>query len=152
VNDPEPRPELRALHISDHPARWRALGFAVDAHGVARVGGIDVHLGASGHGITGWEIAGISPADLDGLPSPARGAAATGAPEHPNRAIAIDHVVIVTPDFDRTSRALEEAGMSLRRIRDAGGFRQGFRRLGPAILELVEDQTPADRNRPAAFW
>jgi hypothetical protein len=38
----------------------------------------------------------------------------------------------------------------LRRIRDAGGFRQGFRRLGPAILELVETvDAPAG---PARFW
>jgi hypothetical protein len=41
--------------------------------------------------------------------------------------------------------------MPLRRIRDAGGFRQGFRRLGPAILELVE-ATDADPAGPARFW
>jgi hypothetical protein len=40
--------------------------------------------------------------------------------------------------------------MPLRRVRDAGAFRQGFRRLGPAILELVEaaDAPPG----PARFW
>ena len=47
--------------------------------------------------------------------------------------------------------------MPLRRIRDAGGFRQGFRRLGPAILELVEAlgapdavDAPAGRGAPDA--
>jgi hypothetical protein len=41
--------------------------------------------------------------------------------------------------------------MELRRIRHApGGFRQGFRRLGPAILELVE--TPEAPDGPARFW
>jgi fermentation-respiration switch protein FrsA (DUF1100 family) len=30
---------------------------------------------------------------------------------HPNGALALDHVVILTPDFDRTAQALAEAGM-----------------------------------------
>ena len=59
-------------------------------------------------------------------------------------------VVIVTPDFDRTAAALDAAGMPFRRVRDAGGFRQGFRRLGPAILELVESQQMPPG--PARFW
>jgi hypothetical protein len=72
------------------------------------------------------------------------------AADHPNGAVAIDQVVVLTPDFDRTAAALEQAGMPLRRVGDAGSFRQGFRRLGPAILELVEavDQPPG----PARFW
>ena len=41
--------------------------------------------------------------------------------------------------------------MPLRRIREtSGGVRQGFRRLGPAILELVEARDPDDG--PARFW
>ena len=51
----------------------------------------------------------------------------------------------LTSDFDRTAAALDAAGLALRRIRDAGGFRQGFRRLGPAILELVEGQPDDSR-------
>jgi hypothetical protein len=64
--------------------------------------------------------------------------------------VAVDHVVVFSPDFDRTVNALEAVGVSLSRIRDGGGFRQGFRRLGPAILELVEakDAPPG----PARFW
>jgi hypothetical protein len=38
----------------------------------------------------------------------------------------------------------------LKRVRDAGGFRQGFRRLGPAILEIVE--APGMPAGPARFW
>ena len=60
-------------------------------------------------------------------------------------------MVVVTPDFDRTAAALETAGLGLRRVRDAGGFRQGFRRLGPTILELVEN-TRGDPRAPASFW
>jgi hypothetical protein len=64
--------------------------------------------------------------------------------------VGIDHVVVTTPEFDRTAAALSEVGMELRRVRDAGTFRQGFRRLGPAILELVE--VPAAPPGPARFW
>jgi hypothetical protein len=147
--------ELRALHIADPPERWRALGFEVNARGIARVGGIDVHLGGTGDGITGWEISGIEPTEsLDGLAT-AAGATGMQSPqpaEHPNRATAIDHVVITTPDLDRTARALQRAGIPLSRIANvrSATIRQGFRRLGPAILELVEN--PTGPSGPAAFW
>jgi hypothetical protein len=68
----------------------------------------------------------------------------------------LDHVVVTTPDFERTAAALKDAGIPLRRVRDvggglaAGGFRQGFRRLGPAILEVVE--APKVPAGPARFW
>lgn len=69
--------------------------------------------------------------------------------EHPNGARALDHVVITVPDFDATARALEDAGLPFRRIRRAGpDRRQGFRRLGPAIMEVVE----APRTPAPAFW
>ena len=44
----------------------------------------------------------------------------------------------MTPDFDRTVAALDARGLALRRTRQAGDRRQGFRRLGPAIMEIVE--------------
>ncbi len=36
-------------------------------------------------------------------------------------------------------------------FREAGSFRQGFRRIGPAILELVE-VVGEDPDGPARFW
>ena len=87
--------------------------------------------------------------EIDGLATiaapPSRAAVA-----HANGAIGIDHVVIASPDFDRTAAALERTGLALRRIRDAGGFRQGFRRIGPAILELVE--AAGAPPGPSRFW
>jgi hypothetical protein len=150
------RPELAALHIADPPERWRALGFNVDERDLAHIGGIEVHLGGPGDGITEWEISGIETvASLDGLPTTkaTNGSAANSPPaEHPNRATAIDHVVITTPEFDRTAQALERAGIPLSRIANvrSATIRQGFRRLGPAILELVEN--PTGPSGPAAFW
>jgi hypothetical protein len=141
-------PTLTALHLADPPERWEALGFEVqDGH--VDLGGVRLHLGGAGRGITAWTISGVD-TDVDGLASAASSGPQQAIP-HPNRAIGIDHVVVVSPDFDRTASALESNGMPLRRIRDAGGFRQGFRRLGPAILELVETRD-SDAEQPARFW
>jgi hypothetical protein len=152
------RPVLVELALADPPALWEALGFRVEADSTIALGGVRLALGAPGEGIVAWTLSGI-PAGvsvIDGLatrvagpgPAPAHAPPAPGA--HPNGAVALDHVVVLTPDFERTVAALEHAALPLRRIRDAGGFRQGFRRLGPAILELVEAVgAPAG---PARFW
>ncbi|HEY4824702.1 MAG TPA: hypothetical protein VIH49_06585, partial [Solirubrobacteraceae bacterium] len=65
------------------------------------------------------------------------------AAEHPNGVVAIDHVVAMTPALERTVRALQDAGLDLRRIREqptpAGAPRQAFFRLGAEILEVVQE-------------
>ena len=160
------RPALAALALADPPDRWRALGFAVGDDGHFALGDIEIGLGAGGQGITGWTVTGApgldralgltGPAGAPGAPRPgAPGARAfpasgAGAPgEHPNGAIGLDHVVVIVPDFDATASALEHVGLPFRRVRQASEtVRQGFRRLGPAILEVVE--TP-DATAPA-FW
>ena len=152
------RAELAALSLADPAERWERLGFAV-ADGVVPLGGVQLELGAAGTGIVGWRLRGLDTSvdaaqcvEIDGLPTDATPIHAPQAPrEHPNGAIGLDHVVVTTPDFDRTAKALACAGIPLRRIRRApGGFRQGFRRLGPAILELVEARDATDRA--ARFW
>ena len=159
------RPELAALRLGDSPARWRELGFTVVGPSVW-LGRIEVQMGAQAAGISGWRLRGIGPAaTIDGLETEVETAPAAAPPlaapppaaPHANGAIGLDHVVVTTPDFDRTAAALAQAGMPLRRVRDApGGFRQGFRRLGPAILELVEagdDSAAGDTpSGPAHFW
>jgi hypothetical protein len=136
------------LQVIDPPERWSALGFVIQL-GVMRFEPLlDVYPGADAPGLA---INGIEPGTLDGIPlheDPPH-LRFEGGP-HPNGVVAVDHFVIVTPDFDRTAAVLERLGMPLRRTRDAGGFRQGFRRLGPAILELVEakQMPPGD----ARFW
>jgi hypothetical protein len=147
---PAARPELAALQIADPPERWVQLGFTV-ADGVLVLGGIELWLDAAGRGITGWTLR-HAPVrgDVDGLPTGVTHESPPPAMEHANGAAGIDQVVVTTPDFDRTAAALAQAGMPLRRIRDVGGFRQGFRRLGPAILELVEATTSPPG--PAGFW
>jgi hypothetical protein len=143
-------PEVAAITLADPPERWEALGFTVVGSAIP-LGGIDLVLGAAGHGIVGWGLRNIAGPDaIDGLRTEAARPRAA-AIEHPNGAIGVDHVVVTTPDFDRTAAALADAGMPLRRVHEApGGFRQGFRRLGPAILELVEAREAA--AGPARFW
>ena len=150
---PAAAPQLAALQIADPPAAWEALGFTV-RDGVVTVGGVELWLDATGHGITGWTLRHPSlRGDVDGLATGVTTDPPPDPDQHPNGAVGIDHVVITTPDFDRTAAELANASMELRRIRDAGGFRQGFRRLGPSILELVEvpggKPTP---GTPARFW
>jgi hypothetical protein len=145
-----PKPLLVQLELADHPDLWRALGFEV-RDGAVVLGGVRVVLGSEGRGITNWSISGITATDIDGLSTtPASPPRQQISVTHPNGATRIDHVVIATPDFERTAKALDAAGMPLKRTRDAGGFRQGFRRLGPAILELVEAKTAPEG--PATFW
>jgi hypothetical protein len=145
------RPELVSLSLADPPERWSALGFGV-GDGPMRVGGVGVELGVAGEGIVAWQLRGVDQgAELDGLRWRSSGDPPSSDTPHPNGATGIDHVVVMTPDFDRTAAALDAAGMPLRRVRDAGGFRQGFRRLGPAILELVEAKA-VDPAAPARFW
>ena len=139
---------LTALRIGGEVESWRSLGFDVQ-DGRLMLGGVTIELTGERAGISAWAVEGLSE-EIEGLPTfdpPEE----SGPSDHSNGAIGIDQVVVLTPDFDRTAQQLDEHGMPLRRIRDAGGFRQGFRRLGPAILELVE-AAREDRRGLARFW
>lgn len=150
---------LTEVCVGDPPPLWVALGFTVDG-GVARVGHVDIRLGGTEPGITGWRMSGLdrAVAELDGLPvgHASEGTTAAGT-EHPNGIIAIDHVVLATPDLPRTVDALTGAGLELRRVRDAGRHQVGGQRqqaffwLGEVILEVVGPAEPAGSG-PATLW
>jgi len=154
---------IQEIRLADDPRSWAALGFAVEGDRVA-VGGVGLHLAGpgAGGGILGWALRGIETAELDGLPT-----SISSAPEqapagpHPNGVLAIDHIVAISPAFERSVAALQAAGLDLRRIREeptpAGAPRQAFFRLGPEILELVAEpgEVTAEKGgpeRPARFW
>jgi hypothetical protein len=135
------RAELVALEVGDPPEAWEALGFSVSPDRAIELGGLRLQLGADGEGIVSWTLRGIERMDeIDGLPTRVidQSVARDVVGSHPNGAIAVDHVVIVTADFDRTAAAVAAAGMPLRREAERNGARQGFRRLGPAIMEIVQ--------------
>jgi hypothetical protein len=143
------RPELDELVLGDPPEAWEALGFAA-VDGIVALGGVRLRLTGRGGGIAGWSMRGIElDADLDGLPTTVSEAPPPEPLAHPIGAVALDHVVALTPDFDRTAGKLRAAGLDYRRTRDAGnGFRQAFFVLGPCLLELGG---PAEVPQ-ARFW
>ena len=135
---------LDELIIGGPPEPWRAIGVG------DQVGRIRFAFGAEGTGIVGWRLRGAAEGSVDGL--------ATFASEAADRApaggpyLAVDHVVASTPDFDRTRRALADAGFEERRVREAGpDARQAFYVVGDALLELVGPAEP-NGDGPAAFW
>ncbi|MFL5821518.1 MAG: VOC family protein [Solirubrobacteraceae bacterium] len=143
--------------MGGEPAPWRELGFALEGARL-RVGSVTVRVDpAAGRGLVAWSLRGLQGADLDGLPTTLDdGAPPASAPAsaHPNRALAVDHVVVVTPDLERTLAALGAAGLELRRRREGGSPQrpavQAFYRLGEVVLEVVGSaQAPPG---PARFW
>jgi hypothetical protein len=161
-----PGATLAELTIADEPATWTALGFAVGDDGMCRIGRLGVRLAGreAGKGIVGWSLRDLASTELDGLPT-ARAEDEPAADDppvaHPNGVVAIDHVVAISPQLDRTVKALQHAGLDLRRVREeptpAGAPRQAFFHLGAAILEVI--QKPDDvverhggPDRPAFFW
>ena len=148
------------LTVADVPAAWSRLGFAVEGDSLL-VGEVRIRTAGAGRGLRDWSLRGVASTELDGLATwrSDRPAAEPG-PAHPNGVTAIDHVVAITPALERTVAALEAACLDLRRIREeptpAGAPRQAFFRLGPTILEVVQE--PDDvvardgAGRPAFFW
>lgn len=170
------------LTVADEASAWAEIGFAVEGD-TCVVGTVRIRLAGrdSGKGLVGWSLRGLADAggeggrageiDLDGLPTSISlpeppGASApppdgvTGPTVHPNGITALDHVVAISSDLDRTVAALEGAGLDLRRVREeptpAGAPRQAFFRLGAEILEVVQAPPEAIErtggDRPAFFW
>ena len=145
-------PELAELVIADPPGPWAELGFDVDEHGNMDIGGVRVRLGGEGTGITAWSLLRVNAMGaIDGLPTPVpRVLRPPPFKTHPNGATGIDHVVILSSSLDRTAAALARAGVELKRVHESERGRMGFRRLGPAILEVVQrDDLEQDEAR---FW
>ena len=147
-------PVVVGLEVGGAARAWRAAGFDV-VDDEMRMGGVRVRCDAASGGIAAWSLAGIDrDAYVDGLVT--RAAAPSGGPagRHPNGVVRIDHVVIATPDGDRTTHALAALGMVVRRVRDDArpGLRQTFLRADELIVEVVAPaEPPADRSAPARF-
>ncbi len=154
-------PTIDTLTVADDPAAWRAAGFSV-GEDLCEVGSVRLRLEGPGHGrgIVAWSVRGAGSLDLDGLPTSAsHGPPAAGEP-HPNGVVSIDHVVVISPDLDRTASALREGGFDLRRLREGptpgGSPRQAFFRVGEVILEVVEapegTRIRSNPDGPARLW
>ena len=156
-------PTLDELTVADAPAAWSACGFRVDGD-TCVVGCTRIRLVGDGEerrGLTEWSLRDVAISDLDGLQtSRSERPPPHAAPPHPNGVTALDHVVAISSNLDRTVAALEDAGLDLRRIREqptpAGAPRQAFFRLGEVVLEVVQEPEEATAraggDRPAFFW
>ncbi len=136
---------LRSLTLGDDPSALGACGLMLDVDGTAHVGGVQLEpIGTDrGRGLIEWGFDGLPAGvtDIDGIPTEHRDGAPRTQESHPAAVVAVDHVVVRTPDLRRTVAALEAVGLELRRERDilidgvAG--RQAFFVAGTAVLEVV---------------
>ena len=143
--------ELAALLIGDPPDVWAGLGFVV-TDGAVHVSGVRHQLGGADKGVRDWSLRGVDVEAIDGFRLGLDVAAAEPTPDHPNGVIALDHVVLATPDLGRTIEAIEAAGIDLRRIREAGpGRQQAFFKLGEVVLEVVGPKAPSGNGAPRVY-
>jgi hypothetical protein len=144
-------PTIAELEVGDSPAAWERLGFAA-GEGRTAVGATAIALTGGGGGLRAWALRDAPDGDIDGLPTNRAPAAGPAPVAHANGALRIDHVVVTTPDLSRTFRALEAAGLELRRVREhSDTVHQGFFRLGEVILEVVGPPQPSG-DGAARFW
>ena len=98
-------PSLDELVVTDTADAWRRAGFHVQGDG-CEVGGVRIHVAGPGgaRGIVAWSVRDAASLDLDGLATTASERAPAQGGEHPNGVVAIDHLVLMTPDLDRTTQ------------------------------------------------
>jgi hypothetical protein len=99
------------------------------------VGGVRLVLAGGEPGIHHVAFTGLAAERPDGLPFVAAGAEPPAAAlRHPVGAVAVDHVVAFTDDLDRTTGALETAGLPLRAVRPPYAFLPA----GTLLVEVVQ--------------
>ncbi|MEZ0054029.1 hypothetical protein ABIA30_005068 [Mycobacterium sp. MAA66] len=146
------------IEVADPAEAWGQAGFSVGLDDVCSIGGVRVRLVGPerGTGIVGWSLRGLAVrGPLDGIPTRQSDTVAGPPATHPNGVIAIDHVVLLSPDLERTVSALIAVGVDPRRERDGelGGrpIRQIFFRLGEVILEVVGSPGVTGEG-PSSLW
>lgn len=126
------------IELPDPAELWRERGFDVDSDGRFQVGAIGLQSGAARLALRAPLEEGAAGLPVGGDTDP------SGPSEHPNGAFEVDHLVVLTPDLERTSRELAEAGSDLRRTMG----RLHFHRVGSLIVEIAHvAEEPAPR-----FW
>jgi hypothetical protein len=154
-------PTVDELVVADEPSTWEAIGFRV-AGDLCEVGSVRLRLEGRGprRGIVRWSLRGARSLDLDGLDTLGSDAPPAAGGKHPNGVVSIDHLVVLTPDLERTTAALQAAGLDLWRVREGatpgGSERQAFFRMGELILEVVlapeGTKVADDPAGPARLW
>ncbi len=144
-----PMAAIVTLEVADPAPAWVDLGFSV-TDGVCAIDGIAYVLDAAGKGIVSWTVDGLADKDVNGLSDGPVIVAGTD-PGHANGVVALDHLVISTPDLGRAIEGFEAAGLDLRRTRDAGRIHQAFFKAGEVVLEVIGPPQPSG-DGPARFF
>lgn len=153
---------LVEVRVADDIESWADAGFTVVDRTIT-VGDVVVRLVGSHpehRGIVGWDVAGLIPVDhgLDGLPTGfvPLGHPPADRPVHANGTIGLDHIVVVSPDLQRSIDALATSGLVCRRIRDTTSdgapVRQAFFKLGPVVVEVVAGESASSRPDGPSGW
>ena len=152
-------PQLVALTVADDAEAWRRAGFTVEADGTCRIGSVDVRIRpAADEGDRGirWTLELDEPADtLDGIATDVGTVSGAIPATHPNGAVAFDHIVVMTPDLDRTVAALRRHGFEVTGTREGEAYgkpmRQAFFSLGEIVLDVAGPPAP-DGDGPAQVF
>jgi Glyoxalase/Bleomycin resistance protein/Dioxygenase superfamily len=161
---PPTTPTIDEIEVGDEPETWAGAGFTVDPDGACRVGQTRLRLVGRerGKGILGWTLRDVatvgleSSGDLDGLVTQVSRALPPEPAVHPIGARLIDHVVVASPDRQRSTRAFEAAGFVARRVRHTDSYgapmSQTFFRAGEVIIELVSLEGGEPSEGPSGFF
>lgn len=153
----ETTPRLTRLVIGDDASSWVDAGFTVENDQV-QLGPVTLSLAGTDtgqRGIIAWafdrEVADV----IDGILTLEAEEQPANPEPHPNGVVRWDHLVVMSPDMDRTRAALAATGFKARRTRDyemrGTEMQQTFFWMGDVILELV-GPTVATGNAPASLW
>lgn len=173
---PGPRPrlpgvQLHRLAVGDPPSAWAAAGFEVGPDATVQVGSLVIELvGGERRGLRSWSLWSPQPGApaaldddgrLDGLPTtvldqPAPAVGQDDAATHPNGVTSLDHLVLVSPDVERTTAAFGAVGLDPRRTRATDQYGapmvQRFFRAGTVILELIGPTEPSPEGGRTRFF
>jgi hypothetical protein len=109
------------LDVAGDATAWAAAGFTVNDE--IRVGQLHLQIDEGDSGIGAWTLADAAP---------------SAEVAHPNGALILDHLVLLSGDPPRTTKEYADFGWEARRTRDVGGGRtQTFFKSGEIIIELV---------------
>jgi len=154
---PPPPPEVVALQVAEDATAWAEAGFTVDDGGRCRIGPVRIELVGpdAGHGVVGWTLRHLpigAAAALDGFATHGSTAPPAEPAVHPSTVTAIDHIVLLSDDLERTVVEAGAIGLTPRRWRDhvaADGseVRQVFFVVGSMVLELVGPRRRPERPR-----
>ncbi len=154
------RPAVAEIVVADEPGAWERAGFTITDENTTRIGAIAIRLvgRGQGKGIVGWawsDLSGEGP--IDGLATTSARPGSLRPTAHDLGVTIIDHVVVVTPNLERTVPEFEARQLEVRRVRHTDqygpAFRQVFFRGGETIIELIGPDVPREGDdRDAHFY